>query len=125
MCLLESPCRGDSNKYTKRMIYKRKKCSKVFITDALDGTYPIKFLYNSKFDFTAKSLVTNCRYNEAPLYNIRFLESVEHFGIKVIVSAKVLRYFILFIAGMVGTEFHMKPPGVGETKRFVEKVVVA
>ena len=53
--LLESPPRGSSN--TKRIIYKKKKCSKVSLTDALDG--PIKFLYNSKFDFTAKSLVTN------------------------------------------------------------------
>ena len=35
--LLESPRRGDSNKYTKRMICK-KKCSKVSVTDALDGS---------------------------------------------------------------------------------------
>ena len=35
--LLESPCQGDSNKYTKRMIYK-KKCSKVSVIDALDGS---------------------------------------------------------------------------------------
>ena len=47
--LLELPHRGDSNKYTKRMIYKR-----------TIKKYPLlKFLYNSKFDFTAKSLVTN------------------------------------------------------------------
>ena len=38
--LLESPCRGDSNKYTKRIIYK-KKCSKVSITDASDGSYQV------------------------------------------------------------------------------------
>ena len=38
--LLESPRRGDSNKYTKRMIYKRK-CSKVSVTDALDGSYQV------------------------------------------------------------------------------------
>ena len=54
MYLLESPRRGDSNKYTKRMIYK--KCSKVSVTDVLDGSYQV--VYNSKFDFTAKSLVT-------------------------------------------------------------------
>ena len=29
---------------------------------------PIKLLYNSKYDFTAKSFVTNSRYNEGPLY---------------------------------------------------------
>ena len=34
---IASPRRGDSNKYTKRMIYK-KKCSKVSVTDALDGS---------------------------------------------------------------------------------------
>ena len=39
------------------MIYNRKKLFKVSNIDALDG--PLKFLYNSKFDFTAKSLVTN------------------------------------------------------------------
>ena len=38
--LLESPCRGDSNKYTKRMILK-KKCSKVSATDALGGSYQV------------------------------------------------------------------------------------
>ena len=40
---LESPHRGDSNKYTKRMIYKKKKkkCSKVSIIDALDGSYQV------------------------------------------------------------------------------------
>ena len=55
MYLLESPRRGDSNKYTKRMIYK-KKCSKVSVTDALDGSCQVSC--NSKFEFTAKSLVT-------------------------------------------------------------------
>ena len=34
--LLESPRRGDSNKYTERMIYKNKS-SNVSVTDALDG----------------------------------------------------------------------------------------
>ena len=38
--LLESPRRGDSNEYTKRMIDK-KKCSKVFEIDALDGSYQV------------------------------------------------------------------------------------
>ena len=70
---LESPHRGDSNKYSKRMIYNKKKCSKVAVICALDG----KFLYNSKIDFTAKSLVKKqCRYSEGPLYknNSRGLE---------------------------------------------------
>ena len=38
--LLESPHPGDFNKYTKHMIYK-KKCSKVFVTDALDGSHQV------------------------------------------------------------------------------------
>ena len=37
---IASPRRGDSNKYTKCIIYK-KKCSKVFVTDALDGSYQV------------------------------------------------------------------------------------
>ena len=49
--LLESP-RDDSNKYTKRMIYE-----KVFVIRALDGPLS-SFFYYSKFDFTAKRLVT-------------------------------------------------------------------
>ena len=53
MYLLESPRRGDSNKYTKRMIHENN-CSKVSVIHALHGS-----TYNSKFDFTAKSLVTN------------------------------------------------------------------
>ena len=58
MYLLESPRRGDFNKYTKRLIYNRKKnCSKVSVTDALD--WPYQVFYDSKFDFTEKSLVTN------------------------------------------------------------------
>ena len=40
------------------MIYNRKKnCSKVSHIDAFDGSYQV--FYNSKFNFTAKSLVTN------------------------------------------------------------------
>ena len=54
--LLESPRRGDSNKYIKRMNYE-----KMFkrIRYSCFRWVHIKFLYNSKFDFTAKSLVTN------------------------------------------------------------------
>ena len=46
--LLESPRRGDSNKYTKRIIHK-KDCSKVSVIDALDGSI-------SSFFITAKSI---------------------------------------------------------------------
>ena len=53
--LLESPRRGDSNKYTKRMIHKKLFKS---IRYSCFRRVHIKFLYNSKFDFTAKSLVT-------------------------------------------------------------------
>ena len=54
--LLESPRQGHSNKYTKSMI-----CKKLFkrIRYSCVRGVNIKFLYNSKFDFTAKSLVTN------------------------------------------------------------------
>ena len=38
---LESPRRGDSIKHIKRMIYNRKDCSKVSITDALYGSYEV------------------------------------------------------------------------------------
>ena len=44
MYLLESPRRGDSNKYTKRMIYNKKKCLKVSITGAIDGSYQVFFI---------------------------------------------------------------------------------
>ena len=37
LCILESPRRGDSNKYTKRMIHK-KDCSTVSVIHASDGT---------------------------------------------------------------------------------------
>ena len=55
--LLESPRRGDSNKYTKRMIYKKKTVQKYCYL--CFGRVHFKFLYNSKFDYTAKSLATN------------------------------------------------------------------
>ena len=68
MYLLESPRRGDSNKYTKRMIYK-KKCSKVSVTctDALDGFYPVSVYQQIRF---YSKIFGNkyCRYNEGPLY---------------------------------------------------------
>ena len=48
MYLLESPRRGDSNKYTKHMIYKRK-CSKVSVTDALDGSYQVSLKQQIRF----------------------------------------------------------------------------
>ena len=48
MYLLESPRRGDSTKYTKRMIHK--KCSKISGIDALDGSI-------SSFFITANSRI--------------------------------------------------------------------
>ena len=57
MYLLESPQRGDSNKYTKRMIYKKKLFKS--IRYSCFRRVHIKFLYNSKFHLTARSLVTN------------------------------------------------------------------
>ena len=48
--------RGDSNKYTKRMIHKKLFKS---IRYSCFRRVHIKVLYNSKFDLTAKSLVTN------------------------------------------------------------------
>ena len=41
VCLLEFPRRGDSNKYTKRMIYNSKDCLKVFIIGVLHGSYQV------------------------------------------------------------------------------------
>ena len=54
--LLESPRRGDSNKYTKRMIHKKLFKS---ISYSCFRRVHVNFFYNSKFDLTAKSLVTN------------------------------------------------------------------
>ena len=53
--LLVSPRRGESNKYTKRMIYKKTVQN---IRYSCFRRVHFKFLYNSIFDFTAKSLVT-------------------------------------------------------------------
>ena len=56
MYLLELPWRGDSHKYTKRIIHKKNFKS---IHYSCFIWVHVKFLYNSKFDLTAKSLVTN------------------------------------------------------------------
>ena len=56
MYLLEWPQQGDSNKYTQRMIHKKLFKS---IRYSCFRRVHIKFLYSSKFDLTAKSLVTN------------------------------------------------------------------
>ena len=68
MYLLESPRRGDSNKYTKLMIHKN--CSTVSVIRAVDGSTS-SFFITAQFDLTAKSFVTKseCRYNEGPLYH--------------------------------------------------------
>ena len=65
MYLLESPRRGDSNKYTKRMMHKN--CSKVSVIHALDGSISSFFILQIRFNskiFGNKQ----CRYNEGPLY---------------------------------------------------------
>ena len=63
---VESPRRGDSNKYTKRIIYK-KKCSKASVTDALDGSYQVSL--QQQIQFYSKIFGNkHCRYNEGPLY---------------------------------------------------------
>ena len=54
--LAESPWRGNSNKYIKRMIHKKMFKS---ICYSCFRRVHIKFLYNSKFDLTVKFLVTN------------------------------------------------------------------
>ena len=54
--LLESPQPGDSSKYTKRMSHKKLFKS---IRYSCFRRVHLKILYNSKFDLTAKSLVTN------------------------------------------------------------------
>ena len=71
--LLGSPCRGDSNKYTKRMIYK-KNCSEESVIYGLDWSR-LSFLDNSSKLFGNK----RCRYNEGPLYEPgRIAQSVAH-----------------------------------------------
>ena len=60
MYLLESPYRGDSNKYTKDMHYKRK-CSKLSVTDVLDGSCQVRF-YSKIFGNK------HCHYSEGPLF---------------------------------------------------------
>ena len=49
-------CQGDSNKYTECMIHKKLFKSNRY--SCFRGVH-FKFLYNYKFDLTAKSLVTN------------------------------------------------------------------
>ena len=66
MYFLESPRRGDSNKYTKRMIYKNK-CSKVSVTDTLDGSYQVSLQQQIRF-YCKIFGNKQCHYNEGPLY---------------------------------------------------------
>ena len=65
MYLLESPRRGDSNKYTKHINYK-KKCSKVSVFDALDGSYQVSLQQQIRF-YNKIFGNKQCRYNEGPL----------------------------------------------------------
>ena len=59
MYLLESPRRGNSNKHTNVYLKKKKKKTCLKYPSLVLKIGPIKFLYNSKFDFTANSLVTS------------------------------------------------------------------
>ena len=87
MYLLESPHGGDSNNYTKRIIYKKKKCSKGSVTDALDGPYQVSL--QQQFPFYS-TIVGNkhCRYNEGPLFlvNTGLLNLIENitFGYEIL-----------------------------------------
>ena len=63
--LLESPRRGDSNIYTKHIIYK-KKCSKVSVFDALDGSYQVSLQQQTRF-YSKIFGNKQCRYNEGPM----------------------------------------------------------
>ena len=65
MYLLESPRRGDSNKYTKRMIYEEK-CLKVYVTDALDGSIS-SFFITANSNLQQNLCNEQCRYNEGSL----------------------------------------------------------
>ena len=81
MYLLESPRSGDSNKYTKRMIYK-KKCSKVSVTDALDRSIS-SFFITANSVLRQKTLVTNsviirrvrCRWFDDMRFFVLFLQN--------------------------------------------------
>ena len=68
MYLLESPGRGDSNKYIKLIIYK-KKCSKVSGTDAFNGSYQVSLQQQIRF-YSKIFGNKHRRYNEGPLYHI-------------------------------------------------------
>ena len=66
MYLLESPPRGDSNKYTKRIIYK-KSVQKISVTDALDGSFQVSLQQQIRF-YSKIFGNKHCSYNEGPLY---------------------------------------------------------
>ena len=52
--------------YTKRMIYKRK-CSKISVSDALDGSYQVSL--KQQIQFYSKIFGNkHRRHNEGPLY---------------------------------------------------------
>ena len=67
MYLLESPRRGDSNKYTERIINKKKiNCSKVSVTNALDGSYQVALQQQIRF-YSKIFGNKHCRYNDGPM----------------------------------------------------------
>ena len=74
MYLLESLWRGDSNKYTKRLILK-KNLFKISVIYALDGSISSFFIKQTQFNseiFGNKQ----CRYNEGHLYTERLNKSL-------------------------------------------------
>ena len=79
MYLSESPRRGDFNRYTKCMIHE--KLFKSIRYSRLRRVH-IKVLYNSKFDLTAKYLVTNS------VVITRVLCSSKHFSLTITESTQ-------------------------------------
>ena len=61
MYLLESP------RYTKGILYEKKKYSKESVTDALDGSYQVSSQQQIRF-YSKIFGNKHCRYNEGPLY---------------------------------------------------------
>ena len=79
MYLLDSPWRGDSNKYTKCMIHEKLLNS---IRYSRLRRVHIKVLYNSKFDLTAEFLLTNS------VVITRVLCSSKHFSLTITESTE-------------------------------------
>ena len=82
----------NSNKYTKRMICKLETVEKKPFS--CFTRVHIKFLYNSKFDFTAKTLVTNAAVNTRVLciqHFRRVLNKEDEMDLPVFVLCQTIR----------------------------------